>query len=223
MSRCRCGTPSIGGSSSDTPRIMRRKFDVVNIHGYRDYIYRRWRRLARIPAVVMTRHLPHPFRSRVRARLCSRAFYDGIIAVSDFVKHVLLDSGVPGERVAVVHNGVRKSPRIAGGRAFRREFDVPEDAFLVGAAGRIEPQKGFEVLVRAMRKVDGYCVIFGSGDRSELESLCVAWGWQSAFGFRGSAMTSRGCGRAPTSPQFPQLRPIAFLMSPSRRSRQVRR
>lgn len=159
-------------------QAMRRGYDVVHIHGYRDYVIPAVAaRLTRVPAVVMTRHLPHAFRSRSRARLCSCLFYDKIIAVSHFVQNVLLSSGVPAERVAVVHNAIGPTPPAADGRrSLREEFGIPADAFLVAAAGRIEPPKGFDVLVRAMQRVDGHCIIFGGGDRSYLESLVLELG-----------------------------------------------
>ncbi|MEN6457929.1 MAG: glycosyltransferase family 4 protein [Thermoguttaceae bacterium] len=153
-------------------RAMRCKYDVVHIHGYRDYVIPALAaRLARIPAVVMTRHLPHAFRSPLRAKLCSCVFYDRIIAVSEFVKDVLLGSGVPAQRVTVVHNGVAMPVATPADATLRAEFGIPSDAFLVGAAGRIEPRKGFDVLVRAMRRVDGHCLIFGDGGRPGLCEL----------------------------------------------------
>ncbi|MCE5268534.1 MAG: glycosyltransferase [Planctomycetaceae bacterium] len=157
--------------------MRRRRYDVVHIHGYRDYIVPALAaRLTRVPAVVMTRHLPHAFRSRSRARLCSCLFYDRIIAVSYFVEGVLLKSGVPAERLTVVQNGVRPQAASDSGQSVRGELGVPADAFLVAAAGRIEPQKGFETLVRAMARVQGHCVIAGGGGRAALYELVTELG-----------------------------------------------
>ncbi|MGA2030674.1 MAG: glycosyltransferase family 4 protein [Thermoguttaceae bacterium] len=143
---------------------MRGKYDVVNIHGYRDYVLPpAAARLARVPAVVMTRHLSHSFKTRARAWACARIFYDHIVAVSRFVEGVLVDSGVSPERVTIVHNGVGPALMYEDLPDIREEFAIPPGSFLIAAAGRIEANKGFEVLVRAMRQLDGHCIICGRG------------------------------------------------------------
>jgi glycosyltransferase involved in cell wall biosynthesis len=49
---------------------------------------------------------------------------------------------------------------------------IPQDAVLVGAAGRISPQKGFDILLRAVHQlihggISIYCVVFGAGPALE--------------------------------------------------------
>jgi glycosyltransferase involved in cell wall biosynthesis len=160
-------------------KAMRGRYDVVHIHGYRDYLVpAAAARLARTPAVAMTRHLPHPFRSRLTAWTCSRALYDGIIAVSDFIAEVMIKSGVRRERVFVVKNGIELLPFQQNEECdVRQELGIPRTAFLAAAVGRLSPEKGFNVLVRAIallrrKGVNAFCLIAGPGTGGErLEQL----------------------------------------------------
>jgi glycosyltransferase involved in cell wall biosynthesis len=153
---------------------MRKRYDVVHIHGYRDYLVpAAAARVARTPAVVMTRHLPHPFRSQLSAWTCGRVFYDGIIAVSDFIARVMIESGVRRERVFVAKNGIELSPWQQNKESrVRQELDIPRTAFLAAAVGRLSPEKGFDVLIRATallrrKGVDAFCLIAGPGTGGE--------------------------------------------------------
>jgi glycosyltransferase involved in cell wall biosynthesis len=175
--------------------IIRGQYDVVHIHSYRDYIVpAAAARLVRAPVVVMTRHLPHPFRNAFTAYVCSQLFYDGIIAVSDFIRGVLLASHVRPDRIVVVKNGIDPGPwQEAAGSRIREELGISPSAFVVGAAGKLWEGKGFDLLVRAVasarrRGVDAVCMIAGSGEeRVGLERLSRELSVESAvhlLGFR---------------------------------------
>jgi len=54
----------------------------------------------------------------------------------------------------------------------REELGIPRDAVLIAAAGRISPQKGFDILLKAVHQltqagVAVYCVVFGAGPAFE--------------------------------------------------------
>ena len=180
------------------PKLARamRGFDVVHIHSFRDYIVPATAaRIARVPAVIMTRHLPHPFASRITAYACSQLFYDGIIAPSDYVVDVLRRSGVEQSRVFLVKNAIDPEPWAkAAPSNIRAQLGISPRSFLVAAAGRITVEKGFDVLLRAVGRLrreglDVSCIIAGPGDpvatkveaaRSEESLKGYAW----ILGFR---------------------------------------
>lgn len=111
-------------------RALAAGYDVVHTHSPLDYLVPAVSaRICRVPTVVMTRHMPHPFTSRQRAYICASLLYDRIIAVSGFIRTVLVQSGARPERIAVVPNGI--VPLEEGSNAgllLREELRIPRDA-----------------------------------------------------------------------------------------------
>jgi glycosyltransferase involved in cell wall biosynthesis len=174
---------------------MRNHVDVVHIHHNMDYIVpAAAARLAGVPAVIMTRHLPHRFSSGLKAFACGEIFYDVIIAVSDAIRRTLIDCGIDRKRIRLVRNGIDFSKAAgADGKAFRASLNLPTEAFLVAAAGRIEHAKGFHILIKAVkiareRGMPIFAVIAGEGSQyDELQTLCNELGLQDCVklpGFR---------------------------------------
>jgi len=88
--------------------------------------------------------------------------------------------GLPADSVLTIHNGVPDQQRVAA--------DLPRPGQLVGAIGRFERQKGFDLLIRALTEIEGVTlVLVGEGsERGRLEELArtvgvadrVVWkGW----------------------------------------------
>jgi glycosyltransferase involved in cell wall biosynthesis len=111
-------------------------------------------------------------------RLCLR-FYEKVLCVSEDLYRMCRGSGVPAGRCELVENGIdlteytrRHSPAAAKAR-----LGLPPDRLLVGAAGRLSAEKGFDLLIRAVDRLaqggrDVGLVIFGEGgERAALEAL----------------------------------------------------
>jgi glycosyltransferase involved in cell wall biosynthesis/predicted ATP-grasp superfamily ATP-dependent carboligase len=141
--------------------LMARKPTVATVHGNLEYAAaRRRRRLV----------------YRTAARLAGP-----LIAVSrDTRRRLTTEFRLPAERVQVVPNGIAlpaAPPDRETARAWRREWGLPEDGFLIGAVGRLQPVKGYDLLVRALsllaeRGVDARLAFVGQGDeRTALERL----------------------------------------------------
>jgi glycosyltransferase involved in cell wall biosynthesis len=125
--------------------------------------------VARRPGVVAVYQLPVPAvgaRQRLTKRLTSMRI-DRHVGVgertSSEVEELLK---LPRGSVLTIHNGV---PDVSVDKPAAR----PRATAVIGAAGRLEPQKGFDVLLRALRDVEGaVLVLIGEGSEHEhLRSL----------------------------------------------------
>ena len=167
--------------------LMRRgRYDVVHTHLYRACVYGRLSAaMARVPRVVATEHSLHE--GLIEGRISnlgirylyrlSEAVGDTTIAVSSAVRANLLAWGVPAHRITVIPNGIefdrfRFSPDARG--AVRRELGIPSDATVLGAVGRLHPQKDFLSLVDACAPLlgaDRRLLVLGEGpERPRLEA-----------------------------------------------------
>jgi glycosyltransferase involved in cell wall biosynthesis len=123
--------------------------------------------------LVSTKHNDDPFRTgafryveRALARRASR-----IIAITQALARFQVERvGLPREKVEVIHYGLDDVPAAWGPNP---RDHVPADAPLLLAVCRLEPQKGIDVAIRALRQIpDAQLVVLGDGpQRAELEQL----------------------------------------------------
>ena len=162
-------------------RRFTRGADVVHAHGFRAALAtalalgRVRARRGRRPAFVITFHntmsggeCRRAILSRVMRRLARAA--DAVFVVSPDLALNIRDS----QRALVAANVVGPT---RDAEHVRRALDVPDDAMVVLAVGRLHPQKGFDVLVRAAtwwppeRRV--VVVIAGDGPQRAALSLLI--------------------------------------------------
>jgi len=114
-------------------------------------------------------------------RMALKRFH-GLAAVSDSVAQRLLASGVSARKIRTIANGIDV-------QAFERARPSPvlnfDGSKVVGMVARLDLQKGFEYLLRAVRELCGAFpglkfVIVGEGpDRNEIEGMIQRLGLQS--------------------------------------------
>ncbi len=134
------------------------------------------------PVLVTTEHNTLNRRRRPWLRPLDRriyARYDAIAAISEATATALA-AWVPEieARLTVVENGVDLARIAAAEPLDRAELDIPAGAPLLVSVGRLEPQKDFPTLLRAMTWVPGaFLALAGDGPlRGELERLSATLG-----------------------------------------------
>ncbi|HET9253653.1 MAG TPA: glycosyltransferase [Pseudonocardiaceae bacterium] len=177
------------------------RYHVVHVHLYRSCIYGRLAaRLAGTPVVVTTEHsIGETHLERRKMTLGVRALYlgtdlcsDATISVSPAVSQRLIRWGVRARKIELIPNGLDFN-RIAfdpDARArIREEFTLPQDAYVIGVLGRLDPIKRFDMVIKAAAPLlddQHRLLIVGDGKiRSELEAEAAKAGVSDLVTFAG--------------------------------------
>lgn len=133
--------------------------------------------------------VPEPLRRGVANlvyRLAARRA-DVLLAVSEGTRQSLVDAGIPARKVVVLPNAVR-TDRIRfdpeGRLRVRDELGIPHDAFVVGCVSRFHPKKRNDVVVEAVKLLDGdtHLILAGAGEtEDELREQARALGARAHF------------------------------------------
>jgi glycosyltransferase involved in cell wall biosynthesis len=194
-------TPHVFKAIREVAALLREvQADVLCCHGYKaDLLGRVAARRCRIPVVAVSRGWTGE-NLKIRLyewldRLCLR-WADWVVCVSGGQAEKVLRAGVSPRRVVVIRNAIQ-------GDRFTRPDPVYRERLrgllprrcdrIIGAAGRLSPEKGFAVLVEAALRVvreerSAGFVLFGDGPlREELSRGIAAAGLADRFvlaGFR---------------------------------------
>jgi glycosyltransferase involved in cell wall biosynthesis len=189
------GNTDLGALPRLVGLIRSGRFDIVHTHLYRACVYGRVAaRLAGVRHVVATEHsLGGRFIEGRRISPGVRALYlaserlgEATIAVSRTVARRLAAWGVPRPRIHTIQNGI--DPREyqfdpARRAGLRAQFGIPADEFVVGAVGRLVPEKGVDLVLRAIRDLPGVsALIVGDGpQRRTLTTMAGRLGIDARF------------------------------------------
>jgi glycosyltransferase involved in cell wall biosynthesis len=80
-----------------------------------------------------------------------------VIAVSDFIRHILLQCGVPEAMIAVIPDGVdlpETLPDAGARRRIRHRWGFDDDRLVLGTLGSLTPEKGLDVALDAARLLE---------------------------------------------------------------------
>jgi glycosyltransferase involved in cell wall biosynthesis len=172
--------------------IREKNIDIVHAHAARDYLPASLAvRFARSAKLVLTRHVLFPMKSLQKLALAN---VSKVIAVSDAVERQLHEQGIfPAEKIVTVPNGIDISHFSAAdeNEDIRARYNIPSEAFLIGAVGELKKLKGQEDLILAaeiiLQKFPGIFFLINGKDNSgmgyklHLQNLAAAIGAAERF------------------------------------------
>ena len=167
--------------------VRSRGIDIIHAHDYKTDLLALMVARAEGIVPVVTAHgwTGHSRRERWLYYPCDKRViraFPFAVAVSSQIKEELLRAGMPPDRVRVILNGIdhtafhREHAREA---VARRGLRLDPDDLVIGSVGRLEPQKRFDLLIRACamlreRHPRLRLLIAGEGSlRSSLERLAT--------------------------------------------------
>lgn len=132
------------------------------------------------------------------------------IAISEAIAEILRSQGVPAKQISVIYNGTDLTPyrqtqlRESDRDRLRKEWNIPDDAFLFGTVARFVPVKGLPYLIDAFAQLLAesdedlthapYLVMVGDGsDRPLLEDKVRELGLESRVRFAGFRQDIPAC------------------------------
>jgi glycosyltransferase involved in cell wall biosynthesis len=169
-------TPHVAAAARELTRRLRDlRADVLCCHGYKsDVVGLLAARRRGLPIVAVARGWTGAsWRVRLYEWLdrLSLPRMDAVVCVSEAQARQVARTGVHAERLHVIRNAIhteRFLPTGAAARQVLQSLFVRPRALLIGAAGRLSPEKGFDVFVEAAASVvrtrpDAGFVLFGDG------------------------------------------------------------
>ncbi len=173
-------------------RILRKTDIVQTFLPFSDLVGRFGGKLARVPVVVTSiraRNIDKKqwqlFLDRLTMRWADRVVFN----TNTVVDYAIAHEGVRPEQVVVIPNGVRfKEPAPRSSPVLKGI--VPAGAPVIGAVGRLRPQKGMDVLLDAFARLPDqsvHLVIVGEGElHDSLRARAAAAGLQDRVHFLGA-------------------------------------
>lgn len=165
--------------------ITSRGFDVLHAHDGRAQTLS-WLASCHAPVCrVASRRVAFLPRFHAMHRLKYTYTCHGIIAVSDFVRKLLIESGIPPAHIEMVPDGVvlpEALPDSGCKEEMRRRWRLEESDFVIGHAGAFTAEKGQQILLEAFQLAanslpQGRLLLAGDGPFRE--SLQARWHHQA--------------------------------------------
>ncbi|MBW8192481.1 glycosyltransferase [Neiella marina] len=176
---------------------LMRFFDVASVHTHHigPLVYAGIAaRLSGISSLIHTEHDAWHLQDKKRCRLQRlmlsvvrpQLVADARLVAKDMSRHLRVSTG----DVQVIQNGINTERFCLGSKAIARAaLQLPQTCALVGAAGRLEPEKGHSVLLQAVAELtpDVHLAIAGDGSlKTELQVLSEQLGINDRVHFLGN-------------------------------------
>ncbi|MGH9378683.1 MAG: glycosyltransferase family 4 protein [Terriglobia bacterium] len=139
-------------------RGLIRGFDIIHAHDGHGQTFS-WFASSALPVKrIASRRVVFLPRGRFIHRLKYGRGCHGVIAVSAFVRTLLLQSGIAAGKIQVIPDGIdfpASLPDPVARAQARRSFQLDEGDFAIGHAGAFTPEKGQEIAIQAFQLLAG--------------------------------------------------------------------
>ena len=164
--------------------FRRRRPSVGHTHGYHADVLAGFAARRSVIPTVSTVHgfVGGDWKNRLYEMVQRRALRrcDAVVAVSKAMGSALERAGVSTERLHVVPNAYEQDGEPLSRDDARARLGLPADAFRIGWIGRLSPEKGPDVMLRALGRLpedDAHLSVVGDGpERSRLGALAADLG-----------------------------------------------
>ena len=111
--------------------------------------------MCHVPAVVLSRRVDDPVTDNLWNRVRFRKLCDRVVAISDGIYSVLIQAGVPKDRLSMVHSGIDMSQYSEQrDRAwFESALGIAQSEIAIGVVAQLIDRKGHAFLMRAMPEI----------------------------------------------------------------------
>ena len=172
--------------------LARERYDILHFHTARAHAMAAFLGASRGVSRVVTRRMDYRLRGGWYTRRLYNHEVQAVVAISEGVRAMLVESGVDADRIHVVPSGVdadRFVPTAGARSAARARYQIADGACLLVVVGALEERKGHAVLLEALAilanpRVLVLCAGEGSA-RAVLEARCAALGLDATVRFLG--------------------------------------
>jgi len=135
-------------------------------------------------------HIRKNFFSKIKYR---NKYVDKIVCISNAIKHVMIEDGIPDKKLTTIHSGVDfdRFKEIVPPDNFRQHEKLPEHHLIVGTVAAIVDHKDYPNLLKAARIVLNehsgitFCAIGDGAARERIENLSKELKLGDRFLFKG--------------------------------------
>ncbi|MDZ7333238.1 MAG: glycosyltransferase [candidate division KSB1 bacterium] len=121
-------------------------------------------------------HIQRNWLSRLKYR---HRWLDRIVCISEAIRQVLLQDGIPSDKLVTIHSGVdlHKFDQIKPSADFRAQFNIPVDHMLIGTVAAMAGHKDYPTLLRAAKIVCNtldhvtFCAVGDGSQRDKILQL----------------------------------------------------
>jgi len=177
--------------------IKKNKYNIIHCHQYSPYIYGLLASIFTFAKVVFTEHGRfYPDYGTWKRQLVNPLFSAltyKITSISRATKAALVEyENFKEQKIEVLYNGIKDNSHIDVDKGIlKRDFKIPEKAFIFGTISRLQPIKNQTMMIRAFGQIaeqhhNVHLLIVGDGERKkELEALVTILNIDNSVTFTG--------------------------------------